>query len=86
MNKYMLSVRARIKNINIESVAAEEVDACKEEVDRLSKKAADEHHSLIQKLRKRYMNSKHFEIIPLNRAIRATQEKVVEWDNVFCGV
>ena len=83
MNKYMLSVRARIKSINMTSVAPEKVDACKEEVDRLSKKAADEHHNLIQKLRKRYMNSKHFEVIPLNRAIKATAEKVTEWDNVF---
>ena len=83
LNKYMLSVRARIKSINTESVVPEKVEACKEEVERLSKRAADEHHHLIQKLRKRYMNSKHFEIIPLNRAIRATQEKVVEWDNVF---
>ena len=83
LNKFMFSVRARIKSINIESVAAEKVEACKEEVDRLSKRACDEHHSLMQKLRKRYMNSKHFEIIPLNRAIRATQEQVAEWDNAF---
>ena len=83
LNKFMLSVRARIKCINIESVLAEKVEVCKEEVDKLSKKAADEHHNLVQKLRKRYMNSKHYEIIPLNRVIRATQEKVAEWDNAF---
>lgn len=83
LNKFMLSVRARIKNINTESVIIEKVESCKQEVERLSKKAADEHHHLIQKLRKRYMNSRHYEIIPLNRAIRATQEKVTEWDSAF---
>lgn len=83
LNRFMSSVRARIKSINTESVVAEKVGLCKEEVERLSKKAADEHHNLVQKLRKRYMNSKHYEIIPLNRAIRATQEKVAEWDKAF---
>lgn len=83
VNKFMFSVRARIKSINTESVVAEKVESCKGEVERLSKKAADEHHHLVQKLRKRYMNSKHYEVIPLNRALRATQEKVAEWDNAF---
>ena len=83
LNKFMFSVKSRIKGINTQSVLPEKMEACKEEIERLSKKASDEHYSLIQKLRKRYMNSKHFEIIPLNRALRATQEKVAEWDNAF---
>ena len=83
INRYMFSVKARIKSINTQSVLPEKLNACKEEIERLNKKATEDHHSLVQKLRKRYMNSKYFEIIPLNRAIRRTQEKVAEWDNAF---
>ena len=83
LGKFMLSVKARIKSINTESVVPEKSESCKQEVEKLAKRASDEHHALIQKLREKYMNSKHYEIIPLNRALRATQEKVAEWDNAF---
>ena len=83
INKYMLSVKSRIKSINTESVVPEKSENCKQEVERLLKRACEEHHALIQTLREKYMNSKHYEIIPLNRAIRAVQEKVAEWDNAF---
>lgn len=83
LNKYMLSVKARIKSINIDSVVPEKSESCRLEVEILSRRASDEHHALIQKLREKYVNSKHYEVIPLNRAIRFTQEKVAEWDNAF---
>ena len=86
LGKFMLSVKARIKSINTESVVPEKSESCKEEVEKLAKRASDEHHALIQKLREKYMNSKHYEIIPFNRAIRATQEKVAEWDNAFANL
>ena len=83
LSKFMLSVKARIKSINTESVVPEKFESCKQEVEKLAKRASDEHHALIQKLREKYMNSKYYEVIPLNRAIRATQEQVAEWDNAF---
>lgn len=83
LNIFMHSVKARIKSINTESVLPEKAQSCKQEVERLSKRASEEHLALVQKLREKYMNSKHYEIIPLNRAIRAVQEKVAEWDNAF---
>lgn len=83
LNRYMLSVKNRIKSINIESVVPEKTENCKLEIEKLSKRASDEHHALIQKLREKYMDSKYYEIIPLNRVIRAVQEKVAEWDSAF---
>ena len=83
LGKFMLSVKARIKSINAESVVPEKSESCKQEVEKLAKRASDEHHALIQQLREKYMNSKHYEIIPLNRAVRVTQEKAAEWDNAF---
>ena len=83
VNKFMFSVKARIRSINTESILPDKAESCKQEVEKLTKKASDEHHALIQRLRRNYMNSKHYEVIPLNRVIRETQEKVPEWDNAF---
>lgn len=83
INKYMTSVKARIKSIMIESVVPEKTEACKQEVDRLRERARDEHRVLIYALQESYMTSQHYETVPFNRAIRVTQEKVTEWDNAF---
>jgi 1-phosphatidylinositol-3-phosphate 5-kinase len=82
-NRFMTSVHSRIKGINIDSVAPEKAEACKAEVERLTKRAQEEHSALIRKLQEKYMESKYYEIIPLNRAVRAMQEKVAEWDDAF---
>ena len=83
INKFMLSVKARIKSILIESVIPEKTEACRQEVNKLNERAREEHRALIRHLQDRYMTSKHYETVPFNQAIRATQEKVAEWDNAF---
>ncbi len=83
LNRYMTSVKARIKSIRVETVVPGKMDTCKQKTEELLKRASDEHRFLIRKLQEMYMNSKHYEIIPLNRAISITQEKVAEWDNAF---
>ncbi|KAE8449514.1 hypothetical protein EG329_008123 [Mollisiaceae sp. DMI_Dod_QoI] len=84
-NRFMASVHSRIKGINIDSVAPEKAEACKAEVESLTKRAQEEHTAMIRKLQEKYMNSKYYEIIPLNRAVRAMQEKVAEWDDAFAN-
>ncbi|KAF2132028.1 hypothetical protein P153DRAFT_364481 [Dothidotthia symphoricarpi CBS 119687] len=80
---FMVSVRARIQSIHVESVIPEKVEACRKEVDRLMKRANEEHEWLRHKLQNKYMNTKYYEIVPLNRAIRAIQEKAIAWDETF---
>ncbi|KAI9640365.1 Mitochondrial distribution and morphology protein 12 [Ciborinia camelliae] len=82
-NRFMTSVISRIKGINIDSVAPEKADDCKAEIERLKQRAHEEHTALLRKLQDKYMESKYYEIIPLNRAVRAMQEKVAEWDDAF---
>lgn len=83
LNRYMASVKARIKSIKVESVVPEKTEICKQQVDEMYVRACNEHIFLIQMLRDLYMDSKFYEMIPLNRALRATQEKVAEWDIIF---
>ena len=83
VDTFMNSVKSRIKDIKTDSVVPEKADACKEEIERMTKLAHEHHCWLTQKLQEKYMGSKYYEIIPFNRAIRAMQEKCVEWDNIF---
>ena len=83
INRFMTSVKSRIKSIRVETVLPEKGELCKEETERMMKRACDEHVVLLRKLQDKYMNSKYYEITPFNSALRAIQEKVVEWDNTF---
>ncbi|KAF2279390.1 uncharacterized protein EI97DRAFT_430470 [Westerdykella ornata] len=83
LERFMASVRARLGSIRTDSVLPEKADACSAEVDRLMKRANEEHEWLKRKLQEKYMSSKYYEIIPFNRAIRAIQEKAIAWDITF---
>ncbi|EOA81303.1 uncharacterized protein SETTUDRAFT_122919 [Exserohilum turcica Et28A] len=83
LDRFMASLRARIQGIHVEDVIPEKVDLCRKEVDLLLKRANEEHEWLKAKLQDKYMSSKYYEIIPMNRAIRAIQEKAIAWDVTF---
>ena len=83
LDKFMITVKARIKSINVESVAPELLEACKAEIERMFKRAVEDHDLLTVKLREKYLQSKYYEIIPLNRAVRFIQEKTFAWDDAF---
>ncbi|KAN0078565.1 hypothetical protein V8E54_005078 [Elaphomyces granulatus] len=83
INKFMVSVKTRLKSINVESVMPEKVEDCRRETEILMKKANEDHSSLIRQLQEKYMNSQYWEITPLNEVLRSVQEKVVGWDTSF---
>lgn len=83
LDKFMASVKARIKSIRVDSVVPEKHEACKAEIANLMKRANDEQDFLRRKLQDKYMCSRYYEIIPLNRAIRAIHEKALAWDDTF---
>ncbi|KXX80174.1 hypothetical protein MMYC01_204123 [Madurella mycetomatis] len=84
-NRFMNSVRARLKSIRIDSVLPEKAEACKAEVERLTKKAQEDQPELIRSLQDAYMNSKYYEVIPLNAVIREMLQKVTDWDAAFAA-
>ncbi|OCK89881.1 uncharacterized protein K441DRAFT_582219 [Cenococcum geophilum 1.58] len=83
LDRFMASVKARLKSIHVESVVPEKIEACRAEVEKLTKRANEEHDWLRCKLQDKYMSSRYYETIPLNRAIRAIQEKAIAWDDTF---
>ncbi|KAL4784555.1 hypothetical protein BJX76DRAFT_326906 [Aspergillus varians] len=83
ITKFMLSVKARLKVINVESVLPDLMEDCKKEIESMTIKVNEDHLLLIKELQEGYMNSRYWEVIPLNRVMRYVQEKVVEWDTAF---
>jgi 1-phosphatidylinositol-3-phosphate 5-kinase len=81
--KFMTSVKARLKSIRIDSVLPEKAEACKAAVDKLMKKAQEDHGALIRGLQHTYVNSKYYEVIPFNVTVREMLERVGEWDTAF---
>ncbi|WEW59666.1 Mitochondrial distribution and morphology protein 12 [Emydomyces testavorans] len=83
LTRFMNSVKARLRGINVDSVVPEMAQSCRKEVDALMKRANDEHAALIKQHQEMYMNSRYWETIPLNHVLLSMQEKVVEWDATF---
>ncbi|KAL2863824.1 1-phosphatidylinositol-3-phosphate 5-kinase FAB1 [Aspergillus lucknowensis] len=83
ITKFILSVKARLKKINVESVFPNLVEDCKKEIENMTRKVNEDHALLIRQLQDRYMNSRYWEVIPLNEVMRSVQEKVVGWDTAF---
>lgn len=81
--RFMTSVKTRLKSIRIDSVLPEKADVCRSEVEKLTKKAQEEQSRLIRDLQAAYINSKYYEVIPLNVVIRTMLEKVEEWNASF---
>ncbi|KAI0882262.1 uncharacterized protein GGS22DRAFT_49737 [Annulohypoxylon maeteangense] len=81
--RFTTSVKARLKVINTDNILSEKAEACKGEVERLSKKIQDDHTLLIRKLQDKYMASKYYEVIPFNVVLRDMLVKVAEWDTAF---
>lgn len=83
ITRFMFSVKLRLKSINVDAILPEKAEACRQEVENLTKQANDDHTTLIKQLQERYSNSRHWEIVPLNQALRSLTEKVADWDYIF---
>lgn len=83
LDRFMASVKHRIEGIRVESVTPEKIDDAKSELERLRKKAQEDHDALTISLQNRYMNSRYYELIPLNKAAKEMHENSIVWDDVF---
>ncbi|KAF7716843.1 Uncharacterized protein PECH_006978 [Penicillium ucsense] len=83
LSKFVRSVQIRLNGINVQSVLPELMEECTAKIESLHQKAQDDNFLLKDCLQEKYMNSRYWEVIPLNEVLRAIQEKVVEWDIIF---
>lgn len=82
-NRFMNSVKTRLKSIRIDSVLPDKAETCKTEVERLTKKAQEDQTRLVRELQSAYISSKYYEVIPLNAVIRTMLERVEDWNSAF---
>ena len=83
LSRFMASVQSRVESIRLHNVEAEKVKDCENDIANFKQRVKAEHEILLEKLREKYTDSRFYEIIPLNRAVRAIQEKVAGWDVTF---
>lgn len=83
LSSFITSIKARLSSINLSTVTPEKAANATALVEKLVQRADSDHEELLQKLRDKYMASKFWEIIPLNRAVRMMDEKAIAWDEAF---
>ncbi|KAF1817375.1 hypothetical protein P152DRAFT_427141 [Eremomyces bilateralis CBS 781.70] len=82
-DRFMQSVCVRIDGIHVEGVVPEKAEECRAELEKLALLADADQQALTKRLQDEYMNSKYYEIVPMNRAIKAMQECAITWDDIF---
>lgn len=81
--RFTTSVKTRIKAIKLDNIASEKAEACRAEIERLTKKVQDDHNLLLRSLQDAYVNSKYYEVLPLNVVLQEMIEKVNDWNGLF---
>lgn len=77
------SVEFRLYNMSSETMIIEQIDAYKADLTQMRQKAKDERIYLLGLLQDIFDNSPPLDYLPLNRALRATQDKVTSWNETF---
>lgn len=77
------SLEFRLYNMNSETLVIEQIDAYKADIVQMRQKAKDERIYLLNLLQDIFENSAPLEYLCLNRALRATQDKVTSWNETF---
>ncbi|KAJ3029837.1 1-phosphatidylinositol-3-phosphate 5-kinase [Rhizophlyctis rosea] len=85
ITRYFDSISERIKNFTYEIVAKEKVQACKEAMMELGRRAGLEKKYMLQLLQQTMISSAPSDTIALNGVFRALHEKVTGWDIEFAN-
>ena len=77
------SLEFRLYNMSSDNLVIEQIEAYKADLSQMRQKAKDERIYLLKLLQEIFDNSKPLDFLYLNRALRATQEKVTAWSETF---
>jgi 1-phosphatidylinositol-3-phosphate 5-kinase len=77
------SIRKRLDSINIDTLDEKKAAEAHDLLDELRERAENDHDELLQKLQQQYSQSRYYELVPLNRALRLMDEKAIGWDEAF---
>jgi 1-phosphatidylinositol-3-phosphate 5-kinase len=77
------SIRKRLDSINIDTLDEKKAAEAQDVLTGLRERAEDDHDELLHKLQQKYSQSRYYELVPLNRALRMMDEKAIAWDESF---
>ncbi|KAF2483846.1 hypothetical protein BDY17DRAFT_294537 [Neohortaea acidophila] len=83
LNAFTESIKKRLDSINVDTLDEKRAIEAHDLLEELHKRAEDEHQELLDKLQAKYSQSRYYELIPLNRALRFMDEKALAWDDTF---
>nr|OQO31040.1 hypothetical protein B0A51_03746 [Rachicladosporium sp. CCFEE 5018] len=83
LTAFVDSIRKRLSSINVDTLDEKQMMEALEMIEKLRKRAEDDHRDLLLKLQTKYGASRYYELIPLNRALRYMDEKAIAWDQAF---
>lgn len=83
LNAFTDSIRKRLDSINVDTLDEKTATEAHDKIDTLRQRAEEDFSELLGKLRQKYANSRYYEVIPLNRALRFMDEKAIAWDEEF---
>ncbi|KAF4549648.1 1-phosphatidylinositol 3-phosphate 5-kinase fab1-like protein [Elsinoe fawcettii] len=83
LEAFISSVKSRLESINLSTVSPEKAGDASAALEKLMQRADHDHHELLVKIQTKYMASRYYEVVPLNRAIRFMDEKAIAWDVAF---
>jgi 1-phosphatidylinositol-3-phosphate 5-kinase len=77
------SIKKRLDSINIDTLDEKKAAEAHDVLDSLRERAEHDHDELLHKLQRKYSQSRYYELVPLNRALRMMDEKAIAWDEAF---
>ena len=83
LNAFTDSVKKRLNSIHVDTLDEKKAEEAHELLDELRDRADEDHEELLRKLQQKYADSRYYELIPLNRALRFMDEKALAWDEAF---
>ncbi|GAM89451.1 hypothetical protein ANO11243_074890 [Dothideomycetidae sp. 11243] len=83
LSAFISSIKARLESINLSTLSQDKIGDASSMLEKLMQRADHDHSELLNKIQAKYMSSRYYEFVPLNRAIRFMDEKAIAWDEAF---
>ena len=77
------SIKKRLDSIHVDTLDEKKAEEAHGLLEELRSRADEDREELLRKLQQKYSESRYYELIPLNRALRFMDEKALAWDDTF---
>lgn len=83
LESFTNSIKNRLDSINVDTLDEKKAAEANDLLQELRERADTDHEELLRKLQQRYSESRYYELVPMNRALRLMDERAIAWDEEF---